>query len=176
MKKLNLLVAVLVATLLLPSVAFASAKKKANKEMFQWRYEIEPAVGQAKQGTAMVKIWTYSKKAKVAVAQASKNAVHAIIFKGYAPSTNGTRIQGQKPLITDFNAETEHAAYFKEFFEDGGKYQKFVSLVNNGVPGPNDIMKVGKEYKIGIVVVVSKDALRKELESAGIVRGLNSGF
>lgn len=166
----------LAVLLLLPVAGFASAKKKAQKEMFQWRYEVEPTVGQAKQGMAMVKIWTYSKKAKVAVAQASKSAVHAIIFKGYVPAANGMRIQGQKPLITDFNAETEHEAYFKDFFSDGGKYQKFVTLVNNGTPGQGDIQKVGKEYKIGIVVVVAKDALRKELESAGIVRSLGSGF
>ena len=37
------------------------------------------------------------KKAKVAWLQASKSAVHAIIFKGYVPAANGMRIQGQKP-------------------------------------------------------------------------------
>ena len=36
--------------------------------------------------------------------------------------------------------------------------------------------KVGKEYKVGCVVSVRKDDLRKALEAAGIVRGLSSGF
>jgi len=37
-------------------------------------------------------------------------------------------------------------------------------------------VKVGKEYKIGVVVSVSKDQLRKDLEAAGIIKGLSSGF
>ena len=34
----------------------------------------------------------------------------------------------------------------------------------------------GKTYKIGLVVSVSKDQLRKALESAGVVKPLNYGF
>lgn len=169
------LVLLLGALLLFLPDAFAR-KDKQDKETFQWRYEIEPVVGQAKQGSCMVKVWTYAKKMDKAVAQAQKNAVHGIIFKGYAASTDGTRLPGQKPLVTDYETEIEHAAYFEDFFKDGGRYMRFVSLVNNGTPGPGDLVKVGKEYKVGIVVVVLKDALRKELESAGIIRALNAGF
>ena len=32
------------------------------------------------------------------------------------------------------------------------------------------------KYKIGAIVSVSKDSLRKALEDAGIIRGLNTGF
>ncbi len=160
--------------LFLPDV-FAK-KNKQDKETFQWRYEIEPTVGQAKQGACIVKVWTYAKKMDQAVAQAQKNAVHGIIFKGYAPSTDGTRMPGQKPLVTDYETELEHAAYFEDFFKDGGRYMRFVSLVNNGTPGAGDLIKVGKEYKVGVVVVVLKDELRKELETAGIIRSLGSGF
>ncbi len=151
-------------------------KNKQDKDTFQWRYEIEPTVGQGKQGSCIIKVWTYAKKIDKAVAQAQKNAVHGIIFKGYAASTDGTRLPGQKPLVTDYETELENVAYFDEFFKDGGRYMRFVSLVNNGIPNSDDLIKVGKEYKVGIVVVVLKDALRKELENAGIVRALNAGF
>ena len=53
---------------------------------------------------------------------------------------------------------------------------KYVTFVNNGVPGPGDILKIGKQYKVGIRVSVSKDALRKEMEAAGIVKSLGAGF
>ena len=39
-----------------------------------------------------------------------------------------------------------------------------------------DRIKVGKEYKIGLFISVRKDALRKDLEQARIIKGLNSGF
>ena len=68
--------------------------------------------------------------------------------------------------------ETQYAEYFKSFFADGGEFQKYASLME----GTTEIVKVGKEYKVGTVVSVRKDDLRKALEAAGIVRGLSSGF
>ena len=53
---------------------------------------------------------------------------------------------------------------------------KFVSASGDGNIAAGDRVKVGKEYKIGIVVSVMKDQLRKDLEAAGIVKGLSSGF
>ena len=45
---------------------------------------------------------------------------------------------------------------------------RYVSLVNNGIPNPNDLIKISKKmYKVGIIVTVRKDDLRKELENAG---------
>ena len=48
---------------------------------------------------------------------------------------------------------------------------KFVSESSDGNVDAADRVKVGKEYKIGVVVSVHKDALRKDLEAAGIIRG-----
>ena len=42
--------------------------------------------------------------------------------------------------------------------------------------GSQEVVKVGKTYKIGLVVSVSKDALRKALEKAGVVKALGAGF
>lgn len=70
----------------------------------------------------------------------------------------------------------EKKDFFEPFFEEGGKYMKFVSESNDGNVGAEDRLKVGKEYKIGVVVSVNKDLLRKDLEAAGIIRGLSSGF
>ena len=39
-----------------------------------------------------------------------------------------------------------------------------------------DRVKVGKEYKISAIVSVSKDELRKNLESAGVINSLNTAF
>lgn len=152
-------------------------QKKADEATLTWQYEVEPTTGQAVQGSILVKVWSYSKKKNIALTQAGKNAVHAVLFKGVsALNTNKARVPAQRAMVTDANAETEHAEYFKEFFKEGGKYMKFVNFQNNGIPGPGDIIKVGREYKIGVSVSVSKDALRKEMEAAGIVKSLGAGF
>lgn len=95
-------------------------KSKLDKATLQWEYEIEPAIGQAQQGSCIVKVWTYAQNIDKAKMQAAKNAVHGILFKGYAASTGETRIPAQRPLVQDVSAETTHSEYFSRFFADGG--------------------------------------------------------
>lgn len=154
--------------------ANSQARRKAEKDTKQWRYEIE-CMGTGVQGTYLVKVWSYSKKPKVAIEQAKKNAVHGIVFKGFAGGAKGCSTQ--KPLARDANLEQEKEGFFNDFFADGGKYMKFVSLSGDGAVGAGDRLKVSKkEYKVGVIVSVRKDALRKDLEAAGIIKGLASGF
>ena len=147
-------------------------KRKADKDTQNWIYEIEPvAVGT--QGSYLIKVWSYSKKPVIAIEQAKKNAVHGIIFKGF---TGIQGVPGQRPLTNNPNLEVEQAEFFKNFFADGGKYMKFVNITNDGAVAAEDRIKMDKQYKIGVVVSVNVAGLRKDLEDAGMVRGLNSGF
>jgi len=166
MKKKNIIF--LVVILFCSLACFAQSKKKANKETAQFRYDISCA-GVGASGSYLVKVWSYSKKPSVAAEQTKKNAVHGIIFKGFAGGTGGC--PSQKPLAADPTIEQQHADFFKKFFSNGGDYMKYVTT-----SGGIDAVKVGKEYKVGVNVTVSKDLLRKDLENAGILRGLSSGF
>jgi hypothetical protein len=60
----------------------SQSRKEAQQNTQNWRYEIE-GVGEGKEGTYLVKIWSYSKNPRIAIEQAKKNAVHAIIFQGF---------------------------------------------------------------------------------------------
>lgn len=149
-------------------VVFGGSKSKANKETVAFRYELDCA-GNGVQGFYLVKVWSYSKKAAVAAEQSKKNAVHGIIFKGYVGKPGCV---SQRPLAANPGVEYEKETYFKEFFKDGGEYMKYVTLTE----GTQEIIKIGKEYKVGIVVSVAKDDLRKALEASGVVKSLSSGF
>lgn len=164
MKKL--LLSLLVVALCMP--VWAGAKKKADKDTNQFRYEIECA-GNAIQGTYLVKVWTYSRKAAVAENQCRKNAVHGVIFKGYG---GGQGCVSQRPMANTPGVETQYSEYFNRFFADGGEFQKYASIM----PGTTETVKVGKEYKVGVVVSIRKDDLRRALEAVGIIKGLNNGF
>lgn len=173
MKKVLILGSIMLSLLLgVSSIAFAGAKKKANNDTKNWRYDIE-AAGVGTQGTYLVKVWSYSKKPKIAMEQAKKNAVHGIVFKGFVGKPG---VPGQKPLASSPAIEQEKQQFFDEFFADGGKYMKYVFESTAGAVAAEDRMKVGKEYKIGVVVSVNVDALRKDLEAAGVIKGLSSGF
>jgi len=150
---------------------FSQAKKKADKDTHVFRYEIECA-GVGVEGSYLVKVWSFSKKPVIAFEQSKKNAVHGVIFKGFgANSVAGC--QSQRAIAGTPTIEQQNADYFKKFFSDGGDYMKYVTTSG---PISTDVLKIGKEYKVGVVVAVSKDNLRKDLEAAGIIKGLSSGF
>ena len=142
-----------------------------KEEKINWNYEIEP-VGVGTQGTYLIKVWSYSKNPEVAIEQAKKNAVHGVIFKGFGGISG---VPGQHPLTDNPNLEIEQAEFFRNFFANGGKYMKFVNVTNDGSVAAEDRLKVGKEYKIGVVVSVNVAGLRKDLEDAGMIRSLGSG-
>ena len=149
-------------------------RRKADKDTKNWRYELE-GVQQGVSGTYLIKVWQYSKKPKIAIEQAKKNAVHGIVFKGYSAAKDG-RLSGQPALTNNPNLDQEKKEFFDDFFSDNGKYMKYVNLAGDGAVAAGDRIKVGKEYKIGVIVSVRTQALRKDLESAGIIKSLMDGF
>lgn len=170
----SIMVAVTLLFATITSASFAQAGKKADKDTKIWRYEVQ-CVGVGNEGTKLIKVFSYSKKPDVAIDQAKKNAVHAMIFQGFN-GNSGSGCPTQKPLVSNPNLEQEKSEFFDAFFADGGKYMKFVSVSGDGQVAAEDRMKVGKEYKVGVVVSVMYDLLRADLEAAGIVKGLSSGF
>ncbi len=148
------------------------AKKKANKDTQNWRYEVI-CVDNSRNSNDVIKVFSFSKKPKVAISQAGKNAVHAIIFKG----VKAGKCINQEPLVKNPNIEQEKKEFFKSFFADGGKYAKYVTASNNGRINPKDVTKVSrKEYKVGVVVSVDRLGLKRDLENAGILQNIGEIF
>lgn len=171
----NILLFILV--LVVPVLGFSQKKKQkqANKETEEWRYEIE-VVDEGAQGTCLIKVWSYSAKPEIAKNQAKKNAVHGVLFKG-VPGTKDNTIPARKPLVKDAKTIEECKDFFTEFFKDGGDYMRYVTLTNDGAVAAGDVMKVGKkEYKVGVIVSVRYDDLKKLLEEKGIRKKLGAGF
>lgn len=133
------------------------------------RYDII-CEGNGVEGTYLVRVWVYANKQNLKPEQIRKFAVHGIIFKGV---TGSSKCNGQKPLAKSLSVEEENKKYFDEFFEKKNAYLNFATIVE----GTFERVKVTKrQFKIGAVVSVSKDQLRKQLEADGIIRGLSTGF
>ena len=163
-----------VITLLVVSATYCSAQKKKASMAGEYKYESE-CMGVEGDGSQTLKSWGTGNSKNDAVEQAKKNAVHAMIFQGFN-GNSGSGCPSQKPLTSNPALEDEKKEFFDAFFADGGKYMKFVSVSGDGQVAAEDRMKVGKEYKVGVVVSVMYDLLRKDLEAAGIIKGLSSGF
>jgi len=89
-----------------------------------YQYETE-CLGNEYDGSQIIKTLGTGRDRKEAEANARKNALHDIMFKGLR---NGTSDCLSRPLIVKPNAEENNELYFRRFFSDGGIYSKFVSL------------------------------------------------
>lgn len=150
------------------------AKKIADQDTANWRYEIQ-CVNVSSDGSYIIKVFSFSKNKNVAIEQSKKNAIHGVIFRGIPQGDVGC--VSQPPLARHPNLEESKRDFFESFFSENGNYQKFVTLTTDGAIAPEDRLRIGKkEYKIGVIVSVNIAGLRKQLESAGIIKGLSSGF
>lgn len=132
-------------------------------------YEIVGA-GSGTQGTFLVKVYVISKKSKPDAELLKKCAVHGVLFKGFSHKESR---MAQKPLAGSRLAEQEHSDFFGPFFADGGAYSSYADMVTPQY----DIVKMEKkQYRIGATFSVAKDQLRKDLEKAGVMKGLGTGF
>ncbi len=157
----------------LDSSAQSKKKKKADENTKQWYYELE-AYNTPNKGAVYVKVWSYGPDVTVARDQAMKNAVHGVIFRG-VPANDARRIPAKSPLVADYEVEQNHKAFFDQFFTDGGEYLRYVTKTTSA--SSDDILKYDKKnYKVGIIVTVQYDALKKMLEKRGIIESLTSGF
>lgn len=145
-----------------------ASRQLSNSATGKFQYEIE-GVSNGTQGSYLVKVWSYSATKNANVEVCKRNAVHGVIFKGYAGSG---QVRPQNPLVREPGAEAKYADYFNSFFASGGEFNRYVTVTY----GSQEIVKVGKQYKVGLVVSVSKDQLRKALEDAGIIKSLSHGF
>lgn len=176
MKKImKVMMLVCIAAFMVTNVNAQSAKKKAKLEYNSaYNYEVATiAVGV--DGTKLVKVWGYGKKAEDAQRNAKRNAVACAIFKGY-PAAGGGRAAATPAIATDRDAAEKNAEYFEKFFAVGGEYLNFVNLSTDAPPSGADRIKMKKQYKVGISASIAFDALRKEMEAQGIARSLDSGF
>ena len=171
-------------TMLLVAFMFLIWNSNAQKNQLQqdaatsqWKYDLECYGGTARNGYKMVKVWSYSIKTSLATDQAKKNAVHGIIFKGFAGQQKTCK--GARPLMNRDMTDKEYKEFFRTFFQDGGEFNRFVTNAAdyNGIAEVQKISSKKKgrrkdkfhKYKIGVVVTVSTKELRKYLEKKKII-------
>lgn len=130
-------------------------------------YEIE-GNGTGTQGTYLVSVSVITKNKKIDNNELAKAAVHGVLFRGFASKE---KRQSQRPLAGSAAVEAQHADYFNSFFNDGS-YRNYAHFVD----GSRSVIKSGKKYRVTASVTVNKEQLRRDLEKAGVLRGLNSGF
>ena len=153
-------------SVLILSLALAAGTAMAGSP----QYDIECGGVTAKEGYYLVKVWVHSSKKAPNDMAIREAAVRGVLFRGVAPSEG---CQSLRPIAGSQTSEDQHADYFNAFFNTEKKFQSYASIIS----GSYEIEKLKKKnYRIGAKVMVAKDQLRHDLENAGIIRGLSTGF
>lgn len=129
------------------------------------------AQGVGSQGSKLVKVFSYAKTQKKALEKAKYNAVHGLLTKGIVA---GNGAYGTKPLMKP-DEITKNSSFLEDFFKKG-EYLQFVNISNDGTVSSKDRIKIGNQYKIGVLVSINESGLRKYLESKGIIKKMGSIF
>lgn len=132
----------------------------AKSALPNYEYDIV-GVAIAKEGYYLVEVSALvDKKKEATIDVAKKCAILGCLFKGFAVERFF-----QKPIISSPSQAEEHCEYFDKLISE-----QFDTYTNT--TQPIQIVKVGKRFRVKAIVVVAKEALRKNLENAGIVRKL----
>lgn len=166
MKKILLMIA---AALMIGGTAMA------KDDVPDYDYELSLAKENiaATSGFKVFKVWSFGKK-KEALTQeiGMRNAIHGLLFKGLVAADVGS--QGNVPALVPDGYDS-HKEYFDVFFANG-EFKQFIQLTSRGAQQAGDVVKVGKKYKVGLLVQVNLSALRKRLEKDGIIESAKGMF
>lgn len=144
--------------------AGACAKKAVVSTSYTYQPEI---ISMERDGSLTMRTWGEGRNRGDAVAQARKEAVHAVMFKQL--TANGKSPAMTRALVNEPNAETKYRAFFNEFFADGGDYAKFVTKQDRR-HGSNLSQRSSVQVKYGITVRVLRSELEQYLIDQGILK------
>ena len=162
--------------LILVALAMTCVTSWAKDEIPSYDYELSLSQENiaATSGYKVFKVWSFGKKKELLTNDiCMRNAIHGILFKGLVAADAGT--QGNVPALVPSGYES-HKEYFDLFFESG-EYKQFIQLTSRGAQQAGDVVKLPKKgYRVGLLVQVNINALRKRLEKDGIVTGVKDLF
>lgn len=134
--------------------------QNTSKDYFTTNYEVQ-FVRTGVQGTELFKVFSYGRNDDQAINNAKSDAIKAMLFKGIPGSGY------QNPMISDLSVIEANKDFFNTLFETD-QYKQYVSVSGDGTV--EERYNIGRRVKVGVIVAVQKDNLRKLLESSGIIR------
>ena len=163
---------VLIFSALLSFGASLQAEGKERVVPFNYELSVVQEGNSATSGHKIFKVWSFGKKGDLTEKICMRNAIHGLLFRGLTAEDMGT--QGSVAALVPDGYES-HMDYFDAFFSSGD-FLQFVQPSSKGAQQAGDVVKMKKDYKVGLLVQVNLSALRKRLEKDGIIKGVSSLF
>lgn len=144
--------------------------RTSDERTRNWQYESICAESGGTESSYLLQITSYVPDLRLALDQAKKDAIHAVLFKGLAGNNLGCTTKD--PLITNADYENNNQ-YFEDFFFNSTQYNKYATSPT-GSAETSEVYKVKgkKNYRVTFIISVNVDELRKKLEFDKIIESL----
>lgn len=135
-----------------------------------WQYEAICAESGGTESSYLIQVTSYVADLRLALPQAKKNAIHAVMFKGIAGNNLGCTIKD--PLITNSTYDSNFT-YFEDFFFNSSQFNKYATAPSGSAESSETYKVKGKKnFRVTFIISINVDELRKKLEFDNIIQKL----
>ena len=148
-----------------------SNRKVTEERTRNWQYESECFESGGAGSSYLIQVTSYVGDVRLALNQAKKNAIHAVLFKGVAGNDLGCT--AKEPLIKN-GVYNDNFEYFEDFFYNTRQYNQFATLPSGSAESTEKLKR--KMNRVTFIISVNVDELRKKLEYDKIIEPMGAAL
>ena len=165
----------IIALLIVPINSLFS-QTNSNREVTEqrtrnWQYESICSESGGTGSSYLIQVTSYVGDVRLALNQAKKNAIHAVLFKGVAGNNLGCT--AKEPLIKN-GVYNDNFEYFEDFFYNTRQYNQYATSPSGTAESSEKLKR--KMNKVTFIISVNVDELRKKLEYDKIIEPMGAAL
>jgi len=148
-----------------------SNRKVTEERTRNWQYESICSESGGTGSSYLIQVTSYVGDVRLALNQAKKNAIHAVLFKWVAGNNLGCT--AKEPLIIN-GVYNDNFEYFEDFFYNTRQYNQFATAPSGTAESSEKLKR--KMNKVTFIISVNVDELRKKLEYDKIIEPMGAAL
>ena len=148
-----------------------SNRKVTEERTRNWQYESICSESGGTGSSYLIQVTSYVGDLRLALNQAKKNAIHAVLFKGVAGNNLGCT--AKEPLIKN-GVYNDNFEYFEDFFYNTRQYNQFATSPSGSAESSEKLKR--KMNRVTFIISVNVDDLRKKLEYDKIIEPMGAAL
>ena len=148
-----------------------SNRKVTEDRTRNWQYESICSESGGTGSSYLIEVTSYVGDVRLALNQAKKNAIHAVLFKGVAGNNLGCT--AKEPLIKN-GVYNDNFEYFEDFFYNTRQYNQYATSPSGSAESTEKLKR--KMNRVTFIISVNVDELRKKLEYDKIIEPMGAAL
>ena len=148
-----------------------SNRRVTEERTRNWQYESICSESGGTGSSYLIQVTSYVGDVRLALNQAKKNAIHAVLFKGVAGNNLGCT--AKEPLIKN-GVYNDNFEYFEDFFYNTRQYNQYATSPSGTAESSEKLKR--KMNKVTFIISVNVDELRKKLEYDKIIEPMGAAL